>query len=353
MFKKNESMETLLADARTLDVGKNQVLYKIPDISEWDSVDHKLTLGGASFDLTEYALKQFLKKLKIPYQYYMTCSPELRDKEIREAMEEQSGKVEYIFKVKEDKIYGIVPKQYYNSQTAPFIQKIADNLPANVTIAEYELNLDKVRVRFISSDKEFVPVDALVPGVDVLFSEVAATPFAMQTAIFRKVCSNGLMLPEGHAPSFKMPMTRFKEEQFQAALSSMRDEFFDNQLPLAELFEKFKTIELPSSRGEEELPQILAIARDLVLPSRVLQRDYEQLIIEEFNKNEDNLTLNGLLNAVTRTARDIGASEKVKLESSAGAFVSKVFSLQKDAEKHNEEFEFSLPNFKRLFARHS
>lgn len=353
MFKKNETMETLLSDAHELDTNKHQVFYKIPDITEWDSIDHKISLGGSSFELTDYALKQFLKKLKIPYQYYMSCSSELRDKEIREAMQEQSGKIEYIFKLKDEKIYGIVPKQYYSTLTEPFIQKIAENLPSSVSIAEYELNLDKIRVRFVSTDTSYVDVDALVPGVDVNFSEVGATPFAMQTAIYRKVCSNGLMLPEGYAPSFKMPMTRFREEQFQASVSSMKDSFFEKQKPIAELFEKFKEIPLPSSRGLEELPEELKTARDLVLPSRVLQRDYEQLILEEFNKTEDNLTVNGLLNAITRTARDIGVAEKVKLESSAGGFVSKVYSLQQDAVKHNEAFDFSIPSFKRLFKRHA
>lgn len=354
MLKKNEQLETLLADAHTLDEGKQQIFYKIPDIIQWNSSEHKITLGGAEFGLTDYALRQFLKKLKIPYPYYMQCSPDLRDKEIREAMEEQSGKVEYVFKIKNDKIYGIVPKQYYSTLTEPFLQRVASNLPGNVSIAEYSLDLDKTRVRFMATDKVFVQVDEIVPAVDVSFSEVGACPFNIMSALFRKVCSNGMMIPEGKAPSFKMPMARFRDEQFEASILSMT-EMFDHQQDFAELFEKFKTIKLeePVSVQDEEYPEQFKAAYNLILPSRALQKDFGQLVVEEFNKHEDNKTVNGLMNAVTRTARDITGADKDRLESSVGAFLSKVYSLQKDVELHNEQFDFTLQNIQRLCKRHS
>lgn len=351
MIKKNESLETLLADARELDTGKHNVFYKLPDIQEWDSTENTFNIGGAAFKTTSFAMKQLLKKLHIPAPYYQACSPELRDKELHEAFQEASNKVEYCFKIKEDKIYGIVPKQYYPANTSMFVQKIVEQLPADCELKEYSLDLSELRMRLISKGEQFIDNDTIMAGLDLRFSEVGATPFMMQTTLYRLVCSNGMMLPEGTAPTFKMPMTRFKDDQFNANVSMIPDRFYKAQKPFAELFEACKTIELPTAGGKE-LEGDLKTARDLILPSRALQRDYGDLIMEAYDHDE-NLTLNGLLNAVTRIARDLESSDKTTLEMSAGAFLSKLYSLKQDHEEHNQEFIFTVPNFKRLFTRHS
>lgn len=352
MLKKNEQVATLLADAHALDENKDHVFYKLPEITDWNSTTDEVALGGTTFKFTEFGLKQFLKKLKIPYQYYKACSPELRDKELREGLEDQSSKIEYLFKVKDNKIYGIIPKQYYSTLTEPFAKKITDALPTNVTISEYAMELEYTRIRFMATDTSFVDVDTLVPGVDVIFSEVGYSPFQITSTLFRKVCSNGLCLPDTQA-SFKMPMTRFQEAPVTAAISAMAAKFFISQQGIAELFEQLKCVELPAfDQGVTSHPELEA-ALSLVMPSKLLQKNYGDIVFQNYQTDGNN-TLNGVINAITRTARDIEQStEKVRLESTAGAFVSKIFSLKHDAETHNEEFELSMGNLQRLCARHA
>lgn len=357
MIVKNSTLEALITAQKETDDRKTFFPFKIGEVSEWDSEALTFNMGGVDYDMTSYALKQLLKKLKIPAPYFMQCSPDLRTKELREALQDANKKTEYIFKVineegsERPKIFGIVPPQYYSALTSNFLSRVNENMPKDMEVSEYNTNLEYTRVRLLPKDKAFIEVDEIVPGVDLWYSEVGAKPFLLQSVMFRKVCSNGMMLPEAGAPSSKIPLTRFKEEQFQAILSSLREDLLDQQLPYAETMEKLKTIELPQEVKEDEPAELLTAAKNLIMPSRLLQRDYGDTVTTQYIK-DGNFTMNGMLNAVTRIARDIDGPDKLALESTAGAFTSRVTSLERDHKAHNQEFEYSIPNFTRLFKRH-
>lgn len=354
---KDKPFDELLLEQQEVDRRKSTFRYKIGDIQNWDTENLVFDIGGPR-NLTSHALKQLLKKLKIPYPYFMQCSPELRDKELREAMEDANKKTEYVFKVynageTDERIYGIVPPQYYPALTSNFMQRIREALPSGVSLKESNVSLEEMRLRIISDNVKYVEKDNIIPGVDVWFSEVGKNPYMVQSVLFRVVCSNGLMLPEGSAPTVKIPLARFSEAQFQASLSSL-GETFERQKIYADTFERLKEIELPMKvEDTEELPDVMKDAIQLVIPSKGIQRDYGQLILNQYNEDEGN-NMNALVNALTRTARDIeDNTEKVMLESTAGTFLSKVNSLNQDHRDYDQVLEFSVPNFKRLFKRHA
>jgi hypothetical protein len=348
---KKATLEELLADASTLDQGKEKVFLKMADITDYDTDNHTFTLGGTEFKFDDHALRQMLQKLKIPAPYYMTCSPELREKQLREGFEGVSNKSQYWFKMKDDTVYGMVPNGYYESLTRPFIDRVVDGLPNNLTLKEYWLDMKSLRMRFIIGDMSFIEKDQIIPGIDVHFSEVNATPFFLQSTMFRLVCENGMMLPEGASPSFKMPMTRFKADQFTGILSSVRERVLTVQEPFANMLESLKEIPLPAEVNLTELDDAHKITQNLVMPSRLLQRDYGALVWSEYT-NSENPTVNGYVNAITRTARDLESDDKVKLETTAGSFVARMQSFKSDHDRHSQALEFTLPGIKRLFAKH-
>lgn len=358
MITKGKTAAEIIAAQQELDSHKTYFQFKIGDMARWDSDKLTFEFAGQEYELTSFALKQLLKKLKIPYPYFMNCSPELRDKEIREALLDANKKTEYVFKVFVEndaavpKIFGIVPPQYYPGYTSNVFQRAADIIPGNLEASESEQHLDFSRIRFLAKDTSFIEVDEIVPGIDLWYSEVGRKPFLLQSVMFRKVCSNGLMLPESSSPCGKIPMTRFKEEQFSAMLSTLKESILEKQRPFAETLEKLKTVELPNSVESDEDAAKITAAKELVLPSRALQADYGDLVTHQYI-SDNNFTMNGIVNAVTRVARDIESSEKLLLEESAGRFTSKIFALEEDHRSHNQEMEYSVANFRRLFKRHA
>lgn len=357
MVIKDKRLEEVIEEQRLVDAQKTHFQFKISDIHSWDTEHLTFNIAGDR-TLTSYALKQLLKKLKIPYSYFMACSPELRDKELREAMESANSRTDYIFKVyrqgeADERIYGLVPPQYYPALTVNFMDRIREALPTDVTLSEFSVSLDEMRLRIISGEKSFIEKDKIIPAVDITYSEVGKCPYAVKSSLYRVVCSNGMMLPEGLSPSVKIPLTRFSEAQFQSSLFSLGDTF-EKQKSFAETLERLKEIPLPDRLdGPDELPAEMKDAINLVIPSKIVQRDYTQLILNEYTQAE-NFSVNGLVNALTRTARDIqDNSEKSSLELLAGSFVSRVHSLDVDHKEHNQELEYTVPNLRRLFKRHA
>lgn len=351
MLRKNTTVEELVESARELDKDKTTIFYKIPDIELVNPVEHKITLGGTEYQLTNYALKQFLQKMKIPFTYFLQCSPELREREVGEGLRDiASPKVEYAFKIKEDKIYGIVSKAYCQLPTSDILGYITSHLPPGLSLNEFQLNLEGLTARFIADNQEFIENDTLKSMVDIGFSEVGAMPFQITSAVFRQVCTNGMMLPEGLAPSFRMPMARFKREVLEGAVSSIPDRMYGSMQPFMDTFEGLKEIQLPQASTNDDLAPEIDSMLNLVLPSRVLQRDYKSLVLDHYNLDQ-NLTANGVVNAVTRTARDLESNDKFKLEQSAGAFLSRVVKGKQAIEGKGGHFDFTQDRVIELFAK--
>lgn len=353
MITKDTSIEQLVTSVRTLDENKRTVFYKIPDLTNFDPDESTINMGGSEFKFTDYALKQFLKKLKVPYNYYQSCSPDLRLKEVKEGMDTNgSPKVEYAFRVKEDKIYGMVSKAYCLHPSSHILGQVLSQLPQGLQIKEFALTLEELRVRFIAPQQEFIENDTLYSLVDIAFSEVGALPFQLTSGIHRLVCENGLMLAEGIAPSFKMPMSRFKPEILQAAVSSIPDRMFTSMNPYMNTFESLKGIELPSKAANQDLPDALVEAYNMVVPSKLIQRDYRDMMVDHYLMDQ-NLTLNGVVNSVTRTARDMKSRDKFKLEIAAGNFVSQLVKAKATAEQKRKPFDLNILTLRELFNKES
>lgn len=352
MISKNKSVEELVNAVRTLDENKRTIFYKIPDLTDFHPEEHTVNMGGSNFTMTEYALKQFLKKLKIPYSYYLACSPELRLKEVREGIETNgSPKVEYAFKVKEDKIYGIVSKAHCLHPSSHILGQLLPYIPEKLELKEFALNLEVLTMRFIVPTESFIENDTLQSAFNVGFSEVGAMPFKITSGIFRTSCENSLILKELASPTFKMPMTRYKQEVATNALSSIPNTMFYRMGPFMTVMEELKSLELPEAlTNDGKLPHDLQIAFDLIVPSKAMQRNYITPMANYYT-SDANFNYNGVLNAVTRTARDMDSMDKYAIERTAGNFITAIVEAKLKAERTRKEFTLDVKTLKELFGK--
>ena len=343
------TLDAILEYAENADRNKSHIFYKFTDIQSWDVREKTLNLGGANFTLTTHALKQFLKKLKIPYNYFNNCSEELKDKEIREALEEQNPRIEYIFKIKDNSIYGIIPKQHHNTLTKPLIQKIKDNLPDNFRVLFYDICLETTSIRLVSTSTEFA--NGWIPAVDIQFSEVGVCPFTITSVICNKDGEHCILFPEKGSPNFKMPMTRFSTKELEFQLSNINTFILLQQEDLVNILEKVKETILPPAPVSEVQPEDVTLALGILIPSKRTRDDYEGRILEKYNSS-DSHNLYTLIDAVSAASICMN-SHLSDIEILAGRFLTKLLSLQKDAIHHNEQLNLTIANIGRLFKRHN
>jgi hypothetical protein len=348
---KNATIEQLILSARELDLDKRNILYKVPDVRNFNPEEFSIEIDGETFHMDDQGLKHFLKAIKVPYQYFKLCTPELREKEVREGLAlNASNNTEFKFKIKGNKIYGIVAKVYPDINFETMVSKMVQNFPQGMGLTEFDLTLHKADIRFLDTTKEFIDADVLKGMVDISFSEIG-DPFQIETGLFRQVCTNGAKIKFNMAPSFRMPMARWKEEVFQTAMRAIPDNMFACVKPFAETFEALKGISLPGlGMNQEDTPEEITKVLKLALPNPALQRDYKQVIFQHYN-DDANFSVNGVLNAVTRTARDIdSAPTRLNLETSVGSFLANVVKASRETQA-TSPFTMDLPSLERALKK--
>lgn len=359
MLTKNPNRDQVMEYFNNLDRNKTTIEASIKDVTEWDVSGDKfiITLNGQPYHFRTWAKSQFLKKLKIPVPYFDICSEDLRNRELTEGIANMARGAENKFKVfinpdnGDQTIYGIIPKKCADLVTGEIVEKVLDGMGSEtgVVIDELESELEYCRLRFFNKSRSLVEVDEEFPGVDFNFSEVLKMPILLQSALLRKTCSNGLVVPQEINQSFKMPLPRFDQDVFNMQIQYV--ESANSGLDaIVKSLEALKSIELPPALINVEDPKternLFDDVFEYVLAPK-LRSSHGDLIRAEYN-NENNLTVNGVVNATTKIARDITDESKVSLEQSAGKFVSMVAI---HAEQAGESFEYSKDSLDKIFKK--
>ena len=359
MLTKNPTRDQVMAYFNNLDRNKTTIEGSIKDITEWDVSGDKfiIILNGQPYHFRSWAKSQLLKKLKIPVPYFNICSEDLRNRELTEGIANIARGADNKFKVwinpdnGDQTIYGIIPKKCPDLITGEIVEKVLDGMGSEtgVEIEEMASDLEFCRLRFFNKSKSLIEVDEEFPGVDFSFSEVLMNPILLQSALLRKVCSNVLVVPQEINQSFKMPVPRFDPDIFNMQIQYVESANSGLDAVVKSL-ESLKTLELPPALINVEDPKrernLFDDVFEYVLPPK-LRSSHGDIIRAEYNQ-ENNLTVNGVVNAVTKIARDITDESKVSLEQSAGKFVSLVAV---HAEQAGSDFTLSQESLGSIFKK--
>ncbi len=364
MFLKEDHIThaQVMEHLNSLDRNKTSIEFDLKNVNEWDVSpgNFKLTMDGRPYRFGKWAQSQLLRKLRIPFKYFEQCSEDLRNEELKEGFVNLSKGSENRFKIwvnPEDQndqlVYGFTPLKCRDILSGEIMEQVLNGLGSEdgVFINEFNSDLESMRIRFVNQKNSYVEVDEEFPAVDFVFSEVLKTPIKLQSVLYRKVCSNGLVVPQEMNQSFKMPLPHFKPEIFDLQIQYVENATSGLE-SITKTIEALKSITLPEALIEPEKDEknLFDDIFEYVLPSRGLRSDYGSLIRAEYNQ-EGNLTVNGVVNATTKIARDIKDDTKVSLESSAGMFVSKIAVMDEHAKASGGEFHYTKENIDKIFKK--
>ena len=363
MFLKeaNITKDQVMAHLNSLDRNKTSIETDLKNVTEWDVSPGKfnVTLDGTSYHFSKWAQTQLLRKLRIPLKYFELCSEELRNEELKEGFINLQKGSENRFKIyinpetQEHIVYGFTPLKCRDILSGEIMEQVFNGMGSQdgVIIDEFSSNLESMRIRFVNKSHSYIEVDEEFPAVDFVFSEVLKKQIQLQSVLYRKVCSNGLVIPQEMNQSFKMPLPHFKPDIFDLQIQYV-DNANSGLEAITRTIEALKQIQLPEAllNAEKDERNLFDDVFEYVLPSRPLRGDYGQLIRSEYNQ-EHNLTVNGVVNATTKIARDIKDDTKIGLESAAGMFVSKIAVMDEHTREAGGQFDYTKEGLDKIFKK--
>lgn len=278
--------------------------------------------GVSGLELSDYAMTQAFNRIGIPVKYgkkLMAERPDLVADQFNHWVSTDDRGVLIRMRINEDGtgfIRGFLSDRYSvldNIQVFESLEKILQQSPtANLASSYIDDRRAHMRITFPDLTTDFGistegKHDVLQVGVDIVNSEVGASSLRVTPLVFRLVCLNGLKV-----------------------WSADGDPFVQRHIHLTsnELFGRMNTAIVDAIKGGDEMLETLNNVRKIkvanplsVIEELAKKQMYSQNLIDQAKTNfmiEPENSLYGVVNAFTRTARDLPNERRLEVEAYAG-----------------------------------
>jgi hypothetical protein len=152
---------------------------------------------------TKEGLESYFKAIHVPKNFFSTCSPDLRQRLIREFHRKQTEK-SITLRLYEDQIRYVASDRYQKFDDKDIISSLK-SFNENLTIGNYFQDLHFFKLLIASEDPiELCNGKVFYPGVQILNSEAGLSSVRIDYFLHEEVCVNGAILFYKEYPSFKM-----------------------------------------------------------------------------------------------------------------------------------------------------
>lgn len=266
------------------------------------------------FPLTDSALSQLCQELKMPASYMvslMKINPELVAKQVNFFIN-QKADVDRKVRIKNGKVQGFVSQQYVpfdHLDVLSTFDEIVDKMPeTKLSGLDMDDRRMKMRLTFPDHNQTFGTDiqdlrDDVHTGIDLENSEIGYRSVSVTPVLLRLVCTNGMRIAE-KGTRFQQRHTNFDPVRLRGDMLSAVETSIDvGQKNLQEL-ERAKQVPIND----------MMIRIEEVGKRNDLSKKRIEMIKDNFDYDPE-YSLYGLVNAFTRTARDIkNLDAKTKLE---------------------------------------
>ncbi len=285
-------------------------------------IRRKSRKGVSGLELSDYAMTQAFNRIGIPVKYgkkLMAERPDLVADQFNHWVSTDDRGVLIRMRINEDGtgfIRGFLSDRYSvldNIQVFESLEKILQHSPtANLASSYIDDRRAHMRITFPDLTTDFGistegKHDVIQVGVDIVNSEVGASSLRVTPLVFRLVCLNGLKV-----------------------WSADGDPFVQRHIHLTsnELFGRMNTAIVDAIKGGDEMLETLNNVRKIkvanplsVIEELAKKQMYSQNLIDQAKTNfmiEPENSLYGVVNAFTRTARDLPNERRLEVEAYAG-----------------------------------
>lgn len=289
---------------------------------------HAYTGGHDALSLTSWATGQLCGRLGIPTGYYRKCPVELRDVQVNYWLQAAECKADpdkngepknseaepqrWLLRADGQTLRGVLSQSYQMLDNEHLLDVLRPALQPRYRVDWFGLSDEALHLRIVDPalTRDVLPGDGLSAGVHISNSEVGKRSVTVDAVVYRLVCSNGLIRLVKGKSLLRQRHIHISAPLFEVALE---DAVAEAVQTAGAFVEQMQAATKQPVRDVEKTLERLGIRFGL---SQSIQEEAKRSMLGE--RADQQSTVYGLINGLTRAAQGLGDEERYGLETLAG-----------------------------------
>ena len=291
-------------------------------LNEFAGITYAPEVGGIRRPtISRHAMGQLCGKVGVPHDYMRKCISsgriELAQDNLNSWLEDFNK--DLFIREYNGTIRGVLTPRYSVCDTPTILETMQDSFPVNdYRIKGFFLNEERLHMRLVSPTRLPVDNEDLYPGFSIDSSDVGRSNLTINFFIWKKVCTNGLVVPKKFGVLFHQIHRGIKTEIFREELKSALDSVDPIVAKVVESIKNTSTMSLEDAfKDEDSLKQLI----DSVKRTTSLSDEGAGKVIELMQTGVYQRNRWGLINSITQVAQNYTLDKRVELERIAGGML--------------------------------
>lgn len=311
MLNTTQSFENLLNKANTIQSMCKD--YKVPIKSMRMTDDLMIKFDDHELPLSNLATGHLCGKLSVPSRYFNRLvdsgNKVLAAQNINTWLDDPTDKRTFFIRSYAGMIRGVLSGSYSVYDAPEILSTVQEIFPSDkfVLKGSYVSN-ERLHLRLIENTMLDIEGEDLYAGITLDSSDVGRSGLSVRFFIWKKVCTNGLVIAKSSGKLFKQKHIGINHEEFASGLTEGLQNFYTLKDKVAESIRD--TSKLPVSDDYDELLQ--QIKDQTNLSNQAAEKVINLMQIKYAP------TQWGLINGITEVAQEFTLETRIQLEEIAG-----------------------------------
>ena len=270
------------------------------------------TAVGRVLNMTDHALRQLCSRIGVPYEFMGKCPQGLRLRTINHFIQNGELRERYMLRTTEgNNVRAIMSERFTPFDDSDLFDAIETQCKgATVETYEFGKTSTHLRLTFPETETEMKKGDVVKTGLHITNSEVGLRSVTVHALVYRLVCTNGLIAPDGNGKYGSRHIGKF--DTIKEGVRSAIEEAKYSTEALTHRFRESMRLEI-----ENPIDEMEQIAKD----NKLTQERFKEML--NAYTNEPDPTVYGVTNAITRSAQKFEAEARYSMERLATNYLSK------------------------------
>lgn len=271
--------------------------------------------------ISRHAMGQLCNKVGVPHEYMRKCINSGRIELAQDNMNSWLSDFNKDLFIREynGTIRGVLTPRYSVCDTPVILESMKDAFPVDdYNIKGFFLNEERLHMRLVSPERLPIDGEDLYPGFSIDSSDVGRSNLTVNFFIWKKVCTNGLIVPKKFGVLFHQVHRGITTEAFQSNLKEALDLVEPIVAKVAESIQNTATVSLEEAfKDEDSLKALIESVKNTTNLSDESTGKVIQLMQDgTYSKNRW-----GLINSITQVAQNFTLDRRIELERIAGGML--------------------------------
>lgn len=271
--------------------------------------------------ISRYAMGQLCNKVGVPHEYMRKCINsgrlELAQDNLNSWLEDFNK--DLFIREYNGSIRGVLTPRYSVCDTPTILETMKDHFPVDdFKIKGFFLNEERLHIRLVSPDRLPIEGEDLYPGFSIDSSDVGRSNLTINFFIWKKVCTNGLIVPKKFGVLFNQRHRGITIEDFESNLKESLDLVEPIVAKVTESILATSSVSLEEAfKSEDTLEELISKVR----ASTAMSETSAGKVIELMKTGVYEKNRWGLINSITEVAQEFTLDRRIELERIAGGML--------------------------------